>query len=66
MDKLDRRILQELQNGFPLSERPYEIVARRLQITCDEFWNRLETMVDKSDYGGKRIICKDFWCEMIS
>ncbi len=47
MDKPDRRILQELQNGFPLSERPYEIIARRLQITCDELWNRLETMVDE-------------------
>ncbi len=47
MDKLDFRILQELQNDFPLSERPYEIIARRLKISCDELCKRVEKMVGK-------------------
>jgi DNA-binding Lrp family transcriptional regulator len=45
MDKLDFRILQELQNDFPLSERPYEIIASRLDISCDELCKRVEKMV---------------------
>jgi DNA-binding Lrp family transcriptional regulator len=47
MDKLDFRILQELQDDFPLSERPYEIIARRLDISCDELCKRVENMVGK-------------------
>ena len=47
MDKLDFRILQELQNDFPLSEKPYEIIARRLDISCDELCKRVEKMVGK-------------------
>ena len=45
MDELDWRILQALQNDFPLSARPYEIIARKLQIPCDELWKRIERMV---------------------
>ncbi len=45
MDKLDWRILEALQNDFPLSERPYEILAGKLHIPCDELWNRLEKMM---------------------
>jgi len=45
MDKLDCRILEAVQNDFPLSEKPYEIIARKLQIACDELWNRVERMV---------------------
>jgi len=36
MDELDCRILEALQNDFPLSEEPYEIIARGLQIPCDQ------------------------------
>ena len=46
MDKLDYRILEALQNDFPLSERPYEIIAGRLQIPCDQLWNRLQKLID--------------------
>ena len=47
MDKLNRRILQELQDDFPLEEKPYEIVAHRLQITTGELWSRIEQMLDE-------------------
>ncbi|MHC4131581.1 MAG: Lrp/AsnC family transcriptional regulator [Planctomycetota bacterium] len=47
MNKLDCKILSELQNGFPLSEKPYEIMAQRLQITCEQFWVRLQRLMTK-------------------
>lgn len=47
MDKLDLRILRELQNDFPLSQRPYEIIARRLQVSPQQFWNRLQSLTDE-------------------
>ena len=45
MDELDCRILKALQNDFPLSEKPYEIIANRLQIPCDELWNRVQRLI---------------------
>jgi len=47
MDELDWRILQALQNDFPLSARPYETIAHKLKIPCDELWNRIERMVSE-------------------
>jgi DNA-binding Lrp family transcriptional regulator len=47
MDKIDSQILQELQDNFPLSERPYEVIAERLQIPKEELWDRVQTMLDK-------------------
>ena len=45
MDELDCRILEALQNDFPLSERPYEIIAHRLQIPCEKLWNRIQRLI---------------------
>ena len=45
MDEIDRRILRELQHDFPLSERPYEIVAERLQISSEQLWTRVQRML---------------------
>jgi len=45
MDELDCRILKALQNDFPLSERPYEILAHKLQIPCEELWNRIQRLM---------------------
>jgi DNA-binding Lrp family transcriptional regulator len=47
MDKLDSKVLRELQNSFPLSEKPYEIIAQRLQITFDQFWIRLQRLIEE-------------------
>ena len=47
MDELDWRILQALQNDFPLSKRPYEIIARKLQIPCEQLWNRVQRLMTK-------------------
>ncbi len=45
MDELDHRILQELQDDFPLSERPYETIAHRLGIPSDRLWDRLQKLM---------------------
>ncbi len=47
MDKTDSRILQELQDDFPLCERPYEVIADRLQISVEELWDRTQRMLDE-------------------
>jgi DNA-binding Lrp family transcriptional regulator len=47
MDKLDWQILRELQDNFPLNERPYEAVADRLDISSEELWRRVKVMFDE-------------------
>ena len=47
MDELDSRILHALQYEFPLSERPYEIMARRLDTSVDELWDRTQKLIDQ-------------------
>jgi len=47
MDKTDSKILQELQDAFPLNERPYEIIADRMQISEEELWDRIQIMLDE-------------------
>ena len=46
MDESDSRILSELQHNFPLSERPYEVVAERLQMSSEELWTSVTRMLD--------------------
>ncbi len=45
MDELDCRILEALQYDFPLSEKPYEIIASKLQIPCEKLWNRVQELL---------------------
>ena len=47
MDEIDSLILRELQHDFPLSERPYEVVAERLQISGEQLWTRVQRMLDE-------------------
>jgi DNA-binding Lrp family transcriptional regulator len=47
MDQTNRRILQELQDDFPLEVKPFEIVADRLHISTEELWERVQEMLDK-------------------
>ena len=46
MDALDRRIINELQGGFPVSERPFREVAEQLATTESELITRLRCMLD--------------------
>ena len=44
MDELDSRILQELQDGFPLSRDPYQIISDKLGISCEQLMARLQSL----------------------
>jgi len=46
MDELDRRIINQLQGGFPVSERPYRDAARKLGTTESELITRIRCMLD--------------------
>ncbi len=46
MDSLDRRIINQLQGGFPVSERPYRDAARGLDTSESELITRIRCMLD--------------------
>lgn len=46
MDSLDRRIINELQIGFPVCDRPFKEVAQDLGATESELITRLRCMLD--------------------
>jgi len=46
MDDLDRRIINQLQGGFPVSERPYRDAARKLDSSESELITRIRCMLD--------------------
>lgn len=47
MDELDCRILEALQNDFPLSPRPYEVISDKLKIPCEQLLARLQSLLAK-------------------
>ncbi|MBN2592198.1 MAG: hypothetical protein JXA81_01735 [Sedimentisphaerales bacterium] len=47
MEKIDSQILHELQYNFPLTEKPYEVIAGRLKISTEDLWNRIQIMLDE-------------------
>lgn len=47
MDETDRRIVNALQDGFPLCETPYREVAGRLGLTEAELIGRLGRMLEE-------------------
>jgi DNA-binding Lrp family transcriptional regulator len=46
MDALDRRIINELQGGFPVCEQPFRAVAEQLGSTESELITRIGCMLD--------------------
>jgi DNA-binding Lrp family transcriptional regulator len=46
MDALDRRIVNELQKGFPLEPRPFAAAARAIGMAEDDLIARLERLLD--------------------
>jgi len=45
MNELDCRILQALQDEFPLSSKPYDVLAKKLHIPPDELWERTQRLI---------------------
>ena len=46
MDRLDRALMDRLQDGFPVCASPYAEVAREFGISEAELLGRLETLLD--------------------
>lgn len=46
MDDIDRRIINQLQGGFPVSERPYLDAATQIGISESELITRIRCMLD--------------------
>ena len=46
MDRLDRTLVNRLQDGFPVCDSPYAEVAREFGISEAELLGRLETLLD--------------------
>lgn len=46
MDDLDSRIIEELQENFPLEVHPYEIIAENLGIDTDQLWQRVSALTE--------------------
>ena len=47
LDDIDRRILNELQDGFPVCERPYQKAAKQFGIEEDELIERIQRLLDE-------------------
>jgi siroheme decarboxylase len=47
MDAIDRAIINNLQGGFPLCERPYAEAAASLGLDEEELIRRLETLLEQ-------------------
>ena len=46
LDAVDRKIIDELQGGFPLCDEPYAAAAAQLGISGDELLGRLRRLLD--------------------
>lgn len=46
MDETDKKILNEIQSGFPIDPRPYDILGRRLNLPEDEVIKRVKRLKD--------------------
>ena len=46
MDEVDRRLINALQGGFPICDRPYAEVGRRLGLEEDDVIARLERLLE--------------------
>jgi DNA-binding Lrp family transcriptional regulator len=46
MDEIDRKIINSLQNGFPVCAAPYQEVAGQLGLTEQELIARLKALLD--------------------
>ena len=46
MDYLDREIINQFQGGFPVVERPFAVMAKKLDIQESELLTRIRFMLD--------------------
>ena len=69
MDKLDYRILDVLQNDFPLDQEPYEIISDKLKIPCEQLLERLQALMTDGVFrriGASFDSCKLGYCSTLA
>ena len=47
IDAVDRAIINKLQGGFPVCDRPYDAAARSMGISEDDLLSRLRNLLDR-------------------
>jgi DNA-binding Lrp family transcriptional regulator len=47
MDELDRNIINQMQDNFPVCERPFTILAEKLDMQEDQLMSRVQTLLDE-------------------
>ncbi len=47
MDHRDRKLLNEIQSGFPIARRPYQVLGRRLNCSEDEILKRIKRLKEE-------------------
>lgn len=47
LDVIDRALLDDFQRGFPLTSRPYAVIAARLGVTEEETLDRLRRLQER-------------------
>lgn len=48
MDKIDKDIINHLQNGFPVCENPYAVVAEELHLSEMELIERIQNLLEQN------------------
>lgn len=46
MDKIDRLIINKMQMGFPVCDRPYAVMGNQLGITEADLMDRIQSLID--------------------
>lgn len=46
MNEIDRNIINHMQEGFPICERPFELLAEQLNLEEDELMQRVQSLLD--------------------
>ena len=46
VDDMDRRIIKELQENFPIELNPYEVIAKNLEMSTEQLWQRVQAMAE--------------------
>ncbi len=44
MDAIDKKILNRIQSNFPIASRPYDVIARELELTENEVLKRVRRL----------------------
>ena len=46
MDELDRKLINRLQDGLPVSRRPFDALSDELEVTVEEILERMQQLLD--------------------